>query len=201
MMYSNLAPLRNLAMIIFLFMSFFEQPSWCTTGDCGAPDDTLLSGLPIFSRWLFVSLEYSCILIFVSEMMVQAMFTGCRAFLQDKWHSLQIFVLAIHIVELTLFASQIFPAGRLPIMKPIFFLIRKKNVRNVAIGVCKTIQAVLRIFMVYLFLIIWFAGIGVVLFDGKEKSIYFRNVPVAMLNLLICMTTANFPDGIVTDNI
>ncbi|KAF1317836.1 Two pore calcium channel protein 1, partial [Globisporangium splendens] len=219
-MYHALSFVRTANMAILLALAFFETPSWCFfAANCGDPTRVLTWELPVLSQQTTIAIELVCLSLLAIEMTLKYTYMGQRLYFVNKWHVMQLICLladfasvlivvfvpeastaaATHSVEkyshLREEIEGMKPLVLAPLIRPILLLSMSHKLRS---GFSSLVRALPRFadgLLTITVLIVIYAVCGMVLFEGTDEgTTYFNNFPDACLNLLILLTTANFPD-------
>ncbi|KAF1329490.1 Two pore calcium channel protein 1, partial [Globisporangium splendens] len=219
-MYHALSFVRTANMAILLALAFFETPSWCFFAtNCGDPTRVLTWELPVLSQQTTITIELVCLSLLAIEMTLKYTYMGQRLYFVNKWHVMQLICLladfasvlivvfvpeasaaaATHSVEkhshLREKIEGMKPLVLAPLIRPILLLSMSHKLRS---GFSSLVRALPRFadgLLTITVLIVIYAVCGMVLFEGTDEgTTYFNNFPDACLNLLILLTTANFPD-------
>jgi hypothetical protein len=133
-MLHNMRFLRTFNVIVFLSLSFFEQPIWCSnTGNTCPPDpNTVLTfGLPVLSSTVTLTVELICVVLFFMEMAAKATILGHSQFFRNRWYMIQIVLLTADLtgVGVKILAPDSLPLWN-PIIRPIVFVAMSQSMRG-----------------------------------------------------------------------
>lgn len=222
-MYHALRFVRLSNMGILMLLTFFETPSWCFFAtSCGDPDKVLTWGLPVLSQSTTITIELVCLSLLAVEMVLKFTYMGQRLYFENKWHVMQLICLLADFasVLIVVFVPQGNSAGSAtgnsdaaasdvlrnefksmkplvlaPLIRPMLLLSMSHKLRSGFSSLVKALPRFIDGLLTITVLIVLYAVFGMVLFEGSDEGTqYFSNFADACLNLLILLTTANFPD-------
>ena len=193
----RLSWLRVLNLGVYMGLSFFEQPSWCY-GREGCPrhaQTALTFGLAALPVWGSQLVEGVCIFGFLLEMRLKVGHMSSRLFFASPWHVIQLGILALNAAGIvtSLLSPRSAPFLN-PMLRPLLFVAMSRSVRRSFGSFLLVLPAVSDALLLVLLLLGFFAATGVLLFSAEGAGSPFESVPRALLNLLVLLTAANFPD-------
>ena len=211
LLFHRLKMVRISVMVVFLSITFFEQPSWCyarchwdyTDGTVAnnpgwdiVRADTPMWGIPVVEVWLTQTIEIGCLVFFAVEMYAKHRYRGAEVFWSNRWYVAQ---LALMLAELAgVFLSRFNPTGLTlmnPILRPILFIAMSRRVRDSWALLIRILPSFMDIVVLGAITIFFFAVVGTVMFEGSEEGrASFPSIWMAAVNLHILLTTANYPD-------
>lgn len=223
-MYHALRVVRLSNMGILVVLAFFETPSWCFFAtSCGDADKVLTWGLPVLPPLASVVIELVCLTLIAVEMLLKYTYMGQRLYFKNKWHVMQLACLLAEFASVLIVllvprstgsqAAQqpheptgdanplthqfqgVKPLVLAPLIRPLLLLSMSHKLRS---GFSSLVRALPRFgdgLLTITVLIVIYAVFGMVLFEGSDEGeTYFHDFADACLNLLILLTTANYPD-------
>ena len=222
----NLHWLRSLNLFVFLSISFFEIPIWCfsyiqskedphhnasiqpellfgennntlskvCTGE--RDNDLPLFGLPVLPSSATRGIETFCIFVFSVEMFAKAKILGRERFVNNKWYTAQIILIA---ADLTGVIVSVLGSGSLPLwnpmLRPLLFVCLSQSMRGALMTLLRTLPSVMDSVVLITLLLTVYSTVGVLLFRNTEEGqLYFPSFSDAMVSMLVLLTTANYPD-------
>ena len=157
----NMRFFRTLNLIIFLSLSFFEQPIWCYKYDtmernsCTNDDmnpHILFFGLPVLPQSVTLTVEFVCIFFFALEMVAKAKILGTAQFFRNRWYMIQIVLLTADLtgVGVMVLAPSSLPLWN-PIIRPIVFVALSQSMRGALTTLLRTLPSVSKILYISIF--------------------------------------------------
>ncbi|KAJ9456394.1 Two pore calcium channel protein 1 [Diplonema papillatum] len=157
-----------------------------------------------FPAWheLILSVEVGCLLVFAAQCYLQYKFIGFDEYIRH--HMCMTLLAATIVYGVDLFVVP-FMYGATPLsdnrvmfrfyVRPIFAAMHFNSLRETLPSIYKTAYALVPVVMFIFAFICIFAIYGFMLFH--KRNTYFASSPWALYQLLIALTTANFPDVMV----
>ncbi|EQC40668.1 hypothetical protein SDRG_01746 [Saprolegnia diclina VS20] len=202
-LHAELHYLRGAAIVVLLSLSFIETPRWChgpPPYPCGDPSDPFTP--MTFEIALLTHAESHCI-----ELLCLAFFllnSGIRyLYLQENFTNRKDSVAVLVLVLLamtTLALSATFPHQVLTpyaqvYLRVMIFAVKNRNIRRTARKIAQVLGEVHNIISLVIVFVVFFAWVATMLFDNTEEGdAQMPNIYEACWNMLILLTTANFPD-------
>jgi two pore calcium channel protein, plant len=196
-------------MTVLLGLSFFEVPSWCYfSPQCGDSQHVLMWDLPTLPRETTLMVELLSLAILGFESALKFQYLGKRLYFANKWRIAQMILVLSDATSVVLVAfvsqqgsaspdqsEQFKPIVPSPIIRPLLLLTMSERLRSGFLSLLRVIPRVMDGLLTILVLIVIYAISGMVMFEGTEEGRqYFPDFGSAWLNMLILLTTANFPD-------
>ncbi len=119
---------------------------------------------------------------------------GRHKFWKDVWNIAVILVIAFTTVDVVVNLSLHANFRTSNLLRFVFLSDYSTYTRQMFRVMVRTYLHMLQIILVLLSFILMFTIFGVILFQGTPKDIYFDNFLDAFINMVVCLSTANFPD-------
>ncbi|RLN02350.1 hypothetical protein BBJ28_00004966 [Nothophytophthora sp. Chile5] len=218
-LFHGLRYVRNANMCVLLTLTFFEKPAWCFfLPSCGDRTKVLTWDLPVLPKHASIAIELVCLALLALELSMKYKYMGPRMYFVDKWHILQIvFLLADFVAVFTMVIVPQDPVQQFahaanssssdldsngskplvlaPLIRPLILITMSHRLRSGFSSLLKALPRFVDGLMTLAFLIVIYAVLGMVLFEGTaEVDTYFKTFGDACMSLIILLTTANFPD-------
>ncbi|RLN71203.1 hypothetical protein BBJ28_00017733 [Nothophytophthora sp. Chile5] len=218
-LFHGLRYVRNANMCVLLTLTFFETPAWCFfLPSCGDRTKVLTWDLPVLPKHASIAIELVCLSLLALELSMKYKYMGPRMYFVNKWHILQIvFLLADFVAVFTVVIVPQDPAQQFvhaakssnsdldsngskplvlaPLIRPLILITMSHRLRSGFSSLLKALPRFIDGLMTLAFLIVIYAVLGMVLFEGTaEVDAYFKTFGDACMSLIILLTTANFPD-------
>ena len=182
--------------------------------------DPTFSSIQCLSNKQSAIIEVCLCLVLAVDFWMAARLLGTGRAQKSRWWTLQVSLLAfVALNALICIAFPLFPRPA-RVARPLLFVSRYRGVRKVFASVLRSIPSIMTITLLMAFHILFFAATGFVLFRGISEGVciptpdqirryenehcstydqggctdYFSSLQQSMLQLLILLTTANFPD-------
>ena len=208
MVYSRLTWVVRLVMLTYISFSFVERPSWCYSKPCVGPGGVTLplSGLPYLPREVSGAIEMSCLFVFAAEVLVKRLFRGPDTFWGNRWNLVKLTLLPIALLDVLadfLSADGLIrgPVRLAPILRPMIFTVNIRQIRETMVSTLQIIWDVKELLCLIVCLVLWFGMLMFVLFNqyclpesGCDERPYFGTLGLSFLSTFTILTTANFPD-------
>jgi two pore calcium channel protein len=202
-LYHRLHWLRTTVLAVYLGLTFFEKPSWCSDNsydfDCvvhlsDRDVHVPMSGLPTLPQRILHSVELACLLGIVGVLLLRSSFAR-----DSKTSRLRTQVILFLCAVATADNVQVMiTQGRVYVahfMRPIIFMLYVREVRECIIRIWMVLVEAKGVVALICAHVISFSWLGVFLFSNIGESYYaFDNMTDAMWNLTVLLTTCNFPD-------
>jgi two pore calcium channel protein len=190
---------RDLAVCLYMTIAFFEVPSWCKvtlfTFDCRTRGHQVpWSNIPKLHNTGSRCIELSCLLIILALHTLRRSFTINSSTSSLRNVSMWVLSLAAvgDILHSLVAGQQLLYAQYL---RPLIFMIVIRAVRESMMSIARTVKAAFGIFVLITLHIIFFALVGMILFAGSAEGVaYFDSVQISLWNMVIMLTTTNYPD-------
>ncbi|DAZ99756.1 TPA: hypothetical protein N0F65_003543 [Lagenidium giganteum] len=197
-------------MVVLLLLNVFERPSWCYfLASCGDTNKVRTWGLPVLSPKASILIELASLLLLSIEMFMKYSAVGPRLYFANRWRVMQLLLLLADFVSVLVvifvpanvnngsssmdLENQ--PLMLAPLLRPMLILTMSHRLRAAFISLLKATPRFIDGIVTLVVLIAIFAVLGMLLFeDTAEGQLYFSNFEDSCLNLLVLLTTANFPD-------
>lgn len=208
MVYSRLTWVVRLVMLTYIFLSFVERPSWCYSKPCEGPGGVTLplSGLPYLPREISGAIEIACLFVFAVEVLVKRLFRGPDTFWGNRWNVVKLTLLPIALIDVLadfLSTDGLIrgPVRLAPILRPMIFTVNIRQIRETMVSTLLIIWDVKELLCLIVCLVLWFGMLMFVLFNqyclpenGCDERPYFGTLGLSFLSTFTILTTANFPD-------
>ncbi|TMW62135.1 hypothetical protein Poli38472_009628 [Pythium oligandrum] len=193
-------------MAVLFGLSFFEKPSWCFyEPSCGDPTQVKTWNLPVLSQPVSTVIELSALSLLTMELVAKHRYLGSQHFFLNKWRIVQMFCLTASVVSavLTPFLLDDIPADSddytpppfSQLLRPVLLLTVSERLRSGFLSLARVAGRVVDGLLAVVVLIVLYTIGGMMIFEGTlEGATYFANFGQGSLNLMIALTTANFPD-------
>lgn len=212
-LYHGLHYIRMANLSVLILLAFFETPSWCFFApSCGDPSRYLTWNLPVLPQRITASTELMCLAFLAIEMSIKYRYMGRRIYFLNKWYLVQIvFLLADCAAVLTVsfvpsdsvssggkasddsFISK--PLVLAPLIRPLLLLSMSHRLRTGFSSLVKALPRFIDGLLILSILIALYTVLGMVVFQGSnEEQAFFPSFGEACANLIVLLTTANFPD-------
>ncbi|KAF0709368.1 Aste57867_5958 [Aphanomyces stellatus] len=200
-LYHQLQRPRRLGILLLLLVSYLETPFWCHGSwptPCGDPSDPmtpLTSGMLSLTPRNAYIIELVCLTMsLLNDAVLYAGMRRAYFSLHDRVFLttcvLVEFVIAtLHYVGGWTICAQIAPFLRLAI-----FMATYRDIRKTYTKMYKVLAEVQNILALVAIYICFFASLGTILFQGTDEAAIMPSFLDAVWQLLILLTTANFPD-------
>lgn len=202
-LYHRLHWFKVLVMITYLGITFFEKPSWCNDDSfnytCqvhanGHLIHVPMSGLPLLPQRVLHSIELLCVFSIVGIVLLR------RSFMNEsktaKMRTTAIMVLCCistaDNVQALVTQNRVYVASYL---RPVIFVIFVREVRQCLMRIGLVLADARGVIALICMHVVFFSWLGVSLFSGMaEGQASFDSMEEAMWNMLVLLTTCNFPD-------
>ncbi|OQR84844.1 hypothetical protein ACHHYP_12634 [Achlya hypogyna] len=202
-LHAELHYLRGVAVVVLLSLSFVETPMWCKGAypyPCGDPSDPftpMTFEIALLTRRQSQWIELVCLVFFLCN-------SGIRyLYLQENFTSRKdsVAVLVLVLVAIGNVAlSELLPdEAATPYLqmylRVAIFAVKNRNIRRTARKIFQVLAEVHNIISLVIVFVVFFAWVATMLFDNTEEGdSQMPNIYEACWNMLILLTTANFPD-------
>ena len=191
-------------MAVYMALSFFERPAWCygelacDNGDPAHVPPTF--GLWVMPLWISQTVEGLCVLVFFWEMVHKVAFMSRRTFFSSPAHVAQLLILLLDAAGIIVSAIS---ADTLtffnPLLRPLLFAAMSVRTRRALATFFRVLPSLGDWSALLLLLLAFYALLGVCIFGPPDPllgddGVYFHTLPRALLSLVVLITTANFPD-------
>ena len=148
---------------------------------------------------VFTRAEGAFLAIFSAELVAKVLALGVDVYLSSNWNRLDAFIVSAGIGGLLLAAVGNLSTVRLiRVLRPLRVLPQMPKVQVVVTALVGSLDLLLRAFVLFMFVIVVYAIVGVQLFRGKlhlhDGMTNFDNFGFAMLSVLNCITLDNWQD-------
>jgi two pore calcium channel protein len=198
--------LRSLVHVVYMFLSFFERPCWCYKSSCGDPADVLRSGIPVLPTAASELVELGCLALVVAEVALKRAFRGRWDGAGGRVKVVLSVVIAADVLA-GLFGlnggTGLLPGERVrlaPLLRPIVLFMRHSLLRQTSISMLRVLVAVRAPIILLGCLIVWFGMFAFVFMDQLcrppecDEEENFGSLGASMKSVMVLLTTANFPD-------
>ena len=200
--YHNWTWARVVVLCVYQALSFFEQPQWCYATSCHSPHVYLTSGVARLPILASNAIELVCLLLMAGFTAVKLLSYGTRTMLPQFWFLARVLLLAAALLDVCWTFADPNHFRVAPLIRPVLFVAANVRIRS---HVNKMLRAGVDFAVVLLsiaILLVFFACLGVMLFEHDAvlantthaKDGAFPSIAQGMLQLLILLTTANYPD-------
>jgi two pore calcium channel protein len=197
--YRKLSFLLVLVLIIYLSLAFFEKPSWCKDRswnyECEVDGESIpMSDLPK------LPIIYTCLIdiLCISYMMMIVLYKKTFTNESSKSYIRKLVILGLIVVEL---ADDIQAMARMDrviftqFIRPIVYVLIYPPARKCWKRVMMMAKDEVLILVLIIMHTCFYGAVGCILFkDTQEGDAYFKDLGEGTWNMLILLTTANFPD-------
>ncbi|KDO28315.1 hypothetical protein SPRG_06365 [Saprolegnia parasitica CBS 223.65] len=202
-LHAELHYLRGAAIVVLLSLSFIETPRWChgpPPYPCGDPSDPFTP--MTFEIALVTHAESHCIeLVCLSFFLLNSVIR--YLYLQENFTNRKdsVAVLALVLLAMTTlalsaaFPHQVWTPYAQVYLRVMIFAVKNRNIRRTARKIAQVLAEVHNIISLVIVFVVFFAWVATMLFDNTEEGdAQMPNIYEACWNMLILLTTANFPD-------
>ncbi|KAF0717242.1 Aste57867_2414 [Aphanomyces stellatus] len=209
MVYSEMHYVRGLAIVSLLGLRFFEPPAWCLPRKLLSPDDVVCGDPldpatpPSFNlAWLStrqsLMIEVTCLVVLLANVVVRYLYLQ-DAFTRRK-DSVAVAVLVV--VSLLLLGVSVVVPDRAFLaiqitgyLRVLLFAVKTRRIRRTLRSVWLVVLEVQPIASVVVVFVAFFAWTATILFKNTpEGQEYMPTFVESGWNLMVLLTTANFPD-------
>ncbi|OQR95878.1 Cullin-associated NEDD8-dissociated protein, partial [Thraustotheca clavata] len=201
--HAELHYLRGLAIVVLLSLTFIETPLWCHGEQpypCGDPSDPF-TPMTFDIVWLSDAqshgIEAICLAFFLANSIIrylylQENFTNRK----DSMAVLVLVVIAMGTLTISaLFPTQMYSQSIQVYLRLAIFAVKNRNIRRTARKIFQVIAEIHNIISLVVVFVVFFAWVATMLFNSTEEgNSQMPNIYEACWNMLILLTTANFPD-------
>ena len=120
---------RQVVLVVFICIAFFERPPWKTTSSSSSRDYVRF-GMPELKPYQTAIIELVCLSSFGLEIFLKARFMGTKSLTSSGWHVLQVCLICLDFGSLLLvLISDEFHIGLGLIVRPLLFVAKSRSVR------------------------------------------------------------------------
>lgn len=195
----NLELLRTCALLVYMALALFEQPTWCFRAECPTMPDSDIPKLPVDAS---LAVEAACLLAFLFADVFPKLLAKSvqRATWQGKLRALVtmypwlFFKLAALFFSLADVFSSFGADSKIRVsalLRPCIFVSMVVSVRRVFAVVLRSVLSVGDIMLLILFLILYFSWLGLLLFQGNDERPYFGTYGRSVSAMQIALTTGS----------
>ncbi|KAF0709365.1 Aste57867_5955 [Aphanomyces stellatus] len=193
---------RHLSVVLLLLVSYLETPFWCHGSwptPCGDPSDSmtpLTSGLLSLTPRNAYVIEFVCLLLtLLNDAVLYATFRRAYFTLYDRVFitGCELLALVNATVHYTVGGSTLC-AQVAPFLRLAIFMATYRDIRKTYTKMYKVLAEVQNILALVAIYICFFASLGTILFRGTTEANIMPNFVDDVWQLLILLTSANFPD-------
>lgn len=187
----------QIALLLLLLLGFFEEPAWLAGRGSAAYNVTLypVSGIPMLPSAASYGIEAPLLAVLCVDAACSAGAQGLAMLLGARRKLLYLLALLLAIVEACLAASglnQLVAVSRLaPFLRLSLVVLQSETLLSQLSLIWRTLPKIGGVLLVLCTFLLASAWAAVLLFQGDEA---FNGLGVALWSLFICLTTANFPD-------
>ncbi|CAM9172126.1 unnamed protein product [Ectocarpus fasciculatus] len=191
----HLKPVSVAAVVGLIVLTFFEFPAWCNESTDVPCDDQGMGHPPSYLPFGYGHLIEACLLLplFIHQIVNAIAY-------RVKMPSFVLLDLALFLYALDLLVAVMHgePHIRIaPYMRALLLIGYSTDMMAQMKLFGRILTEFVSILSVVAMFLGFFAWFGNVTFAGEERSVYFPNFVDACWNLLVMLTTANFPDVLV----
>ena len=155
-------------------------------------------------RGLLTATEGWCLVVFIFQSVVQFLFMGCKGYFKNAQCVLLFLCTLVYFFDLLIvplmFKSvpvkdTVLDSSRVVLrfyVRPVYVVLHFTRLRETVPAIVRTARALVPILLFIFNFLVIFAIYGFVLFSNRNT--YFTSASWAMYQLLVSLTTANFPD-------
>lgn len=218
-LYHALHYVRMANMVVLIALTFFETPAWCYfSPDCGKSNIQILNwNLPVLPQRVSVTVELTCLGLLAAELSIKYQYMGHRIYFLNKWYIAQIIMLLADCAAVLTVAFVPLhyqdgehaisedsaenddvatrPLVLAPLIRPLLLLTMSHRLRSGFSSLLNCLPRFMDGLLTLSILVALYAVLGMVLFEGtREVAVFFSTFIESCTNLMILLTTANFPD-------
>ena len=190
----------NISLVLLLTLGFLEQPSWQAGRGPHASNATLypVFGLPVLPEPVSITAEAFMLAILAIDAVCSTGAQGWVIVTGVRRKLLYVLTLTAALVEAVFAACGLWTCVRVaPFLRLLLLVLQSDALLSQLDMVRRTIPQILGVFLVLLTFLLAYAWAAVLLFEGAH-SFTAGGLGAATWNLFICLTTANFPDVMMT---
>jgi len=202
--YHKLHWLKVLVMLVYLSLSFFEKPSWCRDNSfwfsCkvelpnGQQVGVPWSNIPKLPQRVLHLVELVCLGFILAMVLFRHSFVQESKTSRLRKYLLLAGCLAAVADNIVVIVTQ----GRTYVaqfIRPLVFVLFVRSVRECCKRIYESIKEAVSIAFLLAVQVVFFGYLGLVLFKGTaEGETYFSSLEDSFWNMLVLLTTSNFPD-------
>ena len=186
-----------------LLLSFFEQPVWMfshVNPERALSRDDLYPrfGLPILSRKLSLPLEWFLLLLISGWCGLRAYALGPRAYLRNRRSAVFVTALGLALVDTAVTSICLIRGVRMyrvcSYLRLTMLVLEMPDIVRQLKLVVRALPGLTGVTIAYIVFLMVSAFFSLLLFTGEQRAAVFPNFFEALFNLLILLTTSNFPD-------
>ncbi|KAH9107046.1 hypothetical protein AeMF1_017504 [Aphanomyces euteiches] len=199
--YHRIAVFRRTAVSLLLLVSFAEEPYWCHgpwPHPCGDPSDPatpLTSNSHVLTKSTSAAVELGCLAICLLNDMLLYKALDSNFFARfDRIAVLCLFVADIINSVIRLATPWSFCARLAPFFRLFIFMLTFHSIRSTYRKMYLVMAQVQNIISLVSLYVVFFAWLATILFQDTEEATIMQSFGESCWQLLILLTTANFPD-------
>jgi hypothetical protein len=202
LLWLRLQPAVQVVTSVLLLFSFFERPAWCAVEGMPVPNSTLypMMGFPLLLKWPAVIVESVLIVVILADWLLQLRFQGARRyFAMRKQCAYAVVVVALPIDCLIAAATPWDYFRVATYLRMSLAVLTSKDILLQLELIRRAVPEILGVLFVFTGFLGFFAWSALLLFNGTSEGDLFSDgtnssLPSASWQLLILLTTANYPD-------
>lgn len=186
-----------------LLLSFFEQPVW--TFSHPDPDRAISRedlyprfGLPMLNRKLSLPFEWLLLLLISAWVGLRCYAIGPRAYLRNRRCAVFATALALSLLDIVVTSICLMRGVRMyrlcSYLRLTMLVLEMPDIVRQMKLVVRALPGLTGVAIAYVVFLLLSAFFSLLLFAGEQRAKMFPNYGDALWNLLILLTTANFPD-------
>lgn len=158
----------------------------------------LRANLPELSRQASMTVEGVCLLVLLLELLLRAAHLGMRSALRANWHGAKLLLIVLAGADLVWSAAAPQHLRLSPVLRPALFVMASARIRSLFRSLARTLPKILEVLLLVALLVAFYAVMGVFMFkdfhsSSAEAAAYFGDLSNATTNMLVLLTTANYP--------
>jgi len=194
-LYHKIHYLRVLTMTVYLLLSFFETPTWCSSAECKVNGKSVpMSNLPKLPLSVIHGIELGCLFLLLALLLLRQKYTKYSKTSSARAYLIYSLITAAAIDNILVLAvfNRVYLCH---LLRPVIFIMYVRTVRESFKRIYNVVKDAISILTLIVIHIVAFSWIGKTLFGstGEEVS-YFSNILESFWHLFVLLTTVNFPD-------
>ncbi|KAG9412450.1 hypothetical protein AC1031_015362 [Aphanomyces cochlioides] len=206
-LFSDMHYVRGLAMAVMIALTFFEIPSWCDgskskypCGDPADPTTPMTFNIAFINDFQSVCIEAACLTVLMVNLCVRYLYLRDNFASRTDSVAATVFIAAsfVCLIVRVLFGGTllgVFASYCTGYFRVLIFAVKNRNVRRTARKILLVVAEVQNILSLVVVFVVFFAWVATMLFQNtQEGDEILPDIDESSWELLILLTTANFPD-------